>query len=884
MAREARRLLAKVYLVEDEFDKAEAEVRRLLILDPDFQERPGDPPQLLQLVSRLQRSGVAVISSVSKTVESLREAPATVLVVTSEEIERRGYLDLEALLHDLPGFDISRGTGARYANFYQRGYRSPGNDRTLFLVDGVEESDLWSNAVYLSRQYPLSNIDKVEIVYGPSSTMYGPNAFAGVINIITKSPDQLLDTPEGTKDFAATVRAGGGSWATRYFDTTIAGRRGDKISYSLTARTYDSDEWDRSGLDDWDFDTGFYDTVDYEDRLNASGIGQAGNVTADQLASGLLAVVGNDLVLTENGIAEARRRDKAVFDQVIDGNRIRYTNETEDYSISGKLRLQDLVVGFQKWRREEGGNAWYVDTARSDSQTGNRWIPEHTYLYLKYGRDISARTSFQLFSQYLKHELDPESQNTQLRSFSSGLPGSVPAEALGNTGLRLGLFDLANGTPAFWVRTTFAQSSKQMRNEFKLNWRQSADFNVVAGLEYRDSTIQGDYLLTIESDTEGLDPLHFADLVAQPANSRPVLVDQLDLGAYFQATRRFSDRWKLVAGARFDYNDAESVSGDIVVEGECDPTSQPNCVCDDANDPGSCRQSFSPEGYGSVFVPRVALVYAPRPAELSTTEGATEDRSRLNDWVFKAIYSEAFKDASNFNRYAICPGTRDLPNPELDVETVRNFEVSANWQPHENLSVDLAAYRAEYSNAVRQISGVPFGDGTTIQNQSVGEREISGLQGNVRWSRGRYDLSANFTHTNPKDTLPEEGRVEDIADSRLNAVLNAKLWEPEAAAGIDPQSIRRLNLNLRTNYVSDRATGLRSTVAGEVFDEVRSHVVVNGALTLDNLTPGLTLQLLVNNLLDESYFDPGVRSGDFPFAPRLPQASRSFFLRAEYRF
>ena len=56
------------------------------------------------------------------------------------------------------------------------------------MIDGVEENDVWLNWAYLSRQYPISNIKAIEVVYGPTGTMYGPRAFVGAINIITFPP------------------------------------------------------------------------------------------------------------------------------------------------------------------------------------------------------------------------------------------------------------------------------------------------------------------------------------------------------------------------------------------------------------------------------------------------------------------------------------------------------------------------------------------------------------------------------------------------------------------------------------------------------------------------------------------------------------------------
>ena len=60
------------------------------------------------------------------------------------------------------------------------------------MINGIEENDNWSNIAYMARQYPLSNIKAIEILYGPSSTMYGPRAFVGTINIITYDKTKLF--------------------------------------------------------------------------------------------------------------------------------------------------------------------------------------------------------------------------------------------------------------------------------------------------------------------------------------------------------------------------------------------------------------------------------------------------------------------------------------------------------------------------------------------------------------------------------------------------------------------------------------------------------------------------------------------------------------------
>ena len=166
---QAYRLMSVSYLAMDSASQAISFANKLVNLKPDFDPELFGPPRFERIINEIKQSGSSVqIVSVSKHAESLHEAPATVLVISREDMMSRGYVDLEQLFSDLPGFDVSRTFGPTYSNIYQRGYRSNNTDRTLFLVDGVEENDLWSNCAFWSRQFPVSNVERVEILYGPA--------------------------------------------------------------------------------------------------------------------------------------------------------------------------------------------------------------------------------------------------------------------------------------------------------------------------------------------------------------------------------------------------------------------------------------------------------------------------------------------------------------------------------------------------------------------------------------------------------------------------------------------------------------------------------------------------------------------------------------------
>jgi len=126
------------------------------------------------------------VVSASKTQQSLKEVSATVHVITSEQIRIRGYFTLEEALSDLPGFQFRNILGFN-SYIFLRGAPSQ-NNLLLLMVDGIQINELNSGGFYAGGQFILSDIEQIEVVYGPASALYGTNAVSGIINIITKKP------------------------------------------------------------------------------------------------------------------------------------------------------------------------------------------------------------------------------------------------------------------------------------------------------------------------------------------------------------------------------------------------------------------------------------------------------------------------------------------------------------------------------------------------------------------------------------------------------------------------------------------------------------------------------------------------------------------------
>jgi len=794
---EAYRLLAKTYIAVDAPARAEEAVREILEIRPSFQPGVLDPPLFIGLVETVREgSSVVLITSVSKKSENILETPATVLLLTAEEIKRRGYLDLEALLNDLPGFDIARGNGLQYANIAQRGYRTNGTDRTLFLIDGVEENNLFTSNAFISRQYALSNIERVEVIYGPASTMYGANAFTGVINVITKEPENILSSG---KKFGVQSQVNWGQMNTRYLDLTLAGAY-QGILFSVTGRTYRSDEMDQSEYPDWDYQV--RDESFYIDKLTVTGpqaqeldekFPDNPHFRVERDASGTAIRIEPTLQTAQ----QARDFDRQAY-----GESLPFLNQTDDWVVHAKIKMANLTIGFQRWRRDEGAIGWYKDESFPTSQQDFSWVPRHNQFYLKYDRTINDQLSFSSFTRYKLHDQDEETQIVRFWGYASG---------------RSDLESLVEGSAQTWAGDYYYHISRQLRTEFKTVYEPSPAFNLVSGLEFRTSNIQGDWLRSSQpfpAETAGASK---TDGLPKPSNH----FDSRDIGLYSQASYKPIKTLKLTLGLRVDNN--------------------------------KIRESG---GYGTVFNSRAAAVAMP------------------GRWIAKMIFSQAFKDADNRTKYAVSPGVRDLPNPTLEPEGVDNLEISLGRQISEQIFADVAGYIALYDGAfgeVKVATNDPSLPDSTLQNQSIGSLRIGGVQANLNFKSSSYSAYANYTYTNPYNMDPtgrEEDRlrISDIATHKLNLGANAALW-------------KHLNLNLRMNYVGERKTGKENTTpSGSPLNQIDSYLIFNGAISYTNiLAQNVTLQLMVNNIFDVEYFHPGVRSATSIY--RHPQNGRNAMLR-----
>lgn len=158
------------------------------------------------------------------------KAPSTITVVTAKQIERRGYEQLEDVLRDIPGIDMIHINGYSPTLFYFRGMYGAENLRVLLMIDGIVENNILGSNDLAGPAYSLHNVDRIEIIQGPVSALYGANAFGGVINIISKKGAQI-------DGFHA--EQGFGTFNTS-FEKISLGARKSNIEFSVAGSLYSS--------------------------------------------------------------------------------------------------------------------------------------------------------------------------------------------------------------------------------------------------------------------------------------------------------------------------------------------------------------------------------------------------------------------------------------------------------------------------------------------------------------------------------------------------------------------------------------------------------------------------------------------------------------------
>jgi outer membrane receptor for ferrienterochelin and colicins len=179
----------------------------------------SDPQDLTSLP--LEELNKVEVYSASKFSQKATEAPASISIITSIDIQRYGYRTFDEILRSVTGFSVTNDRNYAYIGVRGFGLTGDYNSRVLLLIDGHRLNENIYGSTYIGTDFPLplDLIERIEVVRGPGSSLYGTNAFFAVINVISKHghvfnggyvslSDASRQTYEGTVAYGQQLKSG----------------------------------------------------------------------------------------------------------------------------------------------------------------------------------------------------------------------------------------------------------------------------------------------------------------------------------------------------------------------------------------------------------------------------------------------------------------------------------------------------------------------------------------------------------------------------------------------------------------------------------------------------------------------------------------------------
>jgi iron complex outermembrane receptor protein len=197
------------------------------------------------------------VTSVSRRAERLADAPASIFVITAEDIRRSGVRSLAEALRLAPNLQVARIDTGQYA-ITARGFNNLAANKLLVLVDGrTIYTPLFSGVFWDQQDVLLEDIERIEVISGPGASLWGVNAVNGVINVITRAARDthgaLVSVGGGSRDRGAALRYGVGLGGGRDFRLHGKVARLENTQRADGSPVRDGRDWLQAGFRaDWD--------------------------------------------------------------------------------------------------------------------------------------------------------------------------------------------------------------------------------------------------------------------------------------------------------------------------------------------------------------------------------------------------------------------------------------------------------------------------------------------------------------------------------------------------------------------------------------------------------------------------------------------------------
>lgn len=431
------------------------------------------------------------ITTASNVSEKLNDAPATIIVLTQEQILDMGYIKLSDILDDLPGMDMVKTFGDTYYKNYWRGFRNSVGTAYLLLVDGMLQNQLWTNTDQIMAAIPISNIERVEVVYGPASSVYGANAIMGVINVLTKKTSDADGTHFNFQSFRS---------INNYFtgDYNVFYQR-NNIRFSVTGRVEDGDvnEFINSNDFYWTRQEHYSNSALWGDVVNNKNLG---------------------------GLFSSPERNRAL-----------------DF----RLYIDDLELGVNFYNLSTGyGTVYPADRV----QPGNRWPQTEFSIYSRYSKQLTSKINSRTLVRFRKSDITND--GLFIEAYNTTNNSSVDSTI---AGVLVGAGESVRGID-FSSWSTYNRSVAAFQDfDVSLNDMISFNFGLKyenKNLERNYNAVYSDYVApSVLTNASLLYPPITQNV--DRYNNRVFIIDE---AAYFQGRFKFNRYNALNIGARYDYN------------------------------------------------------------------------------------------------------------------------------------------------------------------------------------------------------------------------------------------------------------------------------------------------------------------------------------------
>lgn len=794
---------------------------------PEFQKHKIDKTDASKSVFLLLEEQIVVTAT--RTKSKIKDAPAAVYVITRKQIEERGYRTLTDALKDVPGFDFQHTYGVYPELVHQRGLVGE-NTRSLVYVDGVSDNNI-SGIGPLSGtlHFPLSNIERIEIVSGPASSLYGANAFNGIINIITR---------DGVNSGGNHVEAVYGGYESSFrrpgagLNFSFRGRsQSMDMGYSIGGQYFQTQGPDFGGIQRLERQT-----------VNPSGANYANpndvnNFLENKACGGVCSSVKGVGYTWSPGFNSAN---------------------VDTYNVSAKFTFGNFRFQTVNWQYLNGFGTFTNGTNRYD--LNERGL--ETSLFD--GRNNARRAGILLGNATARGTRGGQ-YNFKNNSIMIGHTGNLSENltldselTVRNTEILGSSFQdntVRKTTDSYYNYTGNTSTSVTSRPDHSYQLEEKLQYNI----NTKHSSVLG--AVVKQSDVPEFSTLSNSSIVnyspasANSANVNTLAQDISNLpnriringyGSFYQHTYKPSDYWIFSAGYRLDYNSI----------------------------------------FGRSQTPRVSAIYKPTQnltlklllgtgfREPSTFEFLNRTSTRKENLNLRPEYLRSFEFGIAYRWNKLYISAQSYYNRVTNlISTVRTLEPipgnTSTWQQNQNVG------KAEIF-------------GTEIEANFSLTEKLS-LNANYTYSKGRYfDLSRSLTSSPSSFGRPGDDTFSDI----LNAYKIQNIPSSGPIPHIAPHKFylgavysfwKKMSIYAGINYVD-----IRRTIVTNPVKTAPGYIM--GKLNFrwdDFLKEGVYFNILAVNLSNDLFFDPGVigGTGGLGSAPTLhPLEKRNIWISLGYNF